>query len=41
MFVPSANTIILAIIGMTGLLATATVLTYSFNRNKTGNGKYQ
>ena len=41
MFVPSSNTIILAIIGMTGLFATATVLAYSFGRNKTGNGKYQ
>ena len=41
MFVPSSNTIILAIIGMTGLFATATVLTYSFRRNRTSNGKYQ
>ena len=36
-----SQTIILAIIGMLGLFATATVATYSFKRNKTGNGRYQ
>jgi len=36
-----SQTIILAIIGMTGLFATATVLSYSFKRNRTGNGRYQ
>lgn len=34
-------TIILAIIGMLGLFATATVATYSFKRNRTSNGRYQ
>ena len=33
--------IILAIVGMLGLFSTFTVLTYSFKRNKTGNGRYQ
>ena len=41
MFVPSSQTIILAIIGSVGILASGVVLTYSFRRNKTGNGKYQ
>lgn len=36
-----SSTIILAIIGMLGLLATATVATYSFKRNRTSNGRYQ
>ena len=36
-----SQTIILAIIGMIGLFATATVVGYSFKRNKTGNGRYQ
>ena len=37
----TSGNIILAIIGIVGLLSTATVLTYSFNRNRTGNGRYQ
>ena len=37
----TSSNLILAIIGMVGLFSTATVLTYSFKRNKTGNGKYQ
>ena len=37
----TAQNIILAIVGLVGLLGTATVLTYSFRRNKTGNGRYQ
>jgi len=41
MFVPSTQTIILAIIGMLGLFSTAIVMSYSFKRNKTGSGKYQ
>ena len=41
MFVPTANTIILAIIGMVGLFATATVVSYSFKRNRTGRGDWQ
>ena len=36
-----SQTIILAIIGMLGLFATATVLTYSFKRNRNYNNKYQ
>ena len=36
-----AQTILLAIIGMIGLFATATVVTYSFKRNRTGNSRYQ
>ena len=36
-----SQTIILAIIGMLGLFATATVAMYSFRRNKTGDGRYQ
>ena len=34
------STIILSIIGMCGLLATATVLLYSFKRNGCDTGKY-
>ena len=41
MFVPSTQTIILAIIGMLGLFSTAIVMSYSFKRNRTSNGKYQ
>ena len=41
MFVPSTQTIILAIIGMLGLFSTAIVISYSFRRNKTGSGNYQ
>ena len=37
----SQTNIILAIIGMIGLFSTATVVAYSFKRNKTGNGRYQ
>ena len=37
----SQTNIILAIIGMVGLFSTATVLTYSFRRNRTSNGRYQ
>lgn len=36
-----SSTIILAIIGMLGLFATATVAIYSFKRNRTSNGRYQ
>ena len=36
-----SQTIILAIIGMLGLFATATVVAYSFRRNRTGKGNYQ
>ena len=41
MIVWDSQTIILAVIGMTGLFATATVVAYSFRRNRTGNGRYQ
>ncbi len=37
----SNTNIILATIGLVGLLSTLTVLTYSFARNKTGDGRYQ
>ena len=37
----SQTNIILAIIGMIGLLSTATVVSYSFRRNRTGNGDWQ
>ena len=35
------STIFLAIVGMLGVMSTAVVLTYSFKRNRTGNGRYQ
>ena len=41
MFVPSAQTIILAVIGMLGLFSTAVILTYAFGRNRTGNNRFQ
>ena len=37
----SQSNIILAIIGMIGLFSTATVVSYGFKRNRTGNGRYQ
>ena len=37
----SQSNIILAIIGMLGLFSTATVVGYSFRRNRTGKGDYQ
>ena len=36
-----SQTIILAVMGMVGLIATATVVTTVFRRNRTGNGRYQ
>lgn len=33
--------IIIAAIGMVGLLSTGVVAVYSFRRNRTGNGRYQ
>ena len=36
-----SQSIVLATIGLVGLLATATVVTYSFRRNRTGKGDYQ
>ncbi len=37
----SQSNIILAIIGMIGLFSTATVVSYSFKRNRTGKGNWQ
>ena len=37
----SQTNIILAIIGMLGLFSTATVVGYSFRRNRTGRGDWQ
>ena len=37
----TSTDIVTAIIGFVGLLSTAIILTYSFRRNKTGDGKYQ
>jgi len=36
----SQSNIILATVGMIGLLSTLTVVIYSFQRNHTGDGKY-
>ena len=36
-----AQTIVLATIGMVGIMGTFYVVAYSLIRNKTGNGKYQ
>ena len=37
----TAQNIILATVGLVGLLGTFTVLIYSFKRNRTGNNRYQ
>ena len=36
-----SQTIILAVIGMVGLFATAVVMTTAFKRNRAGSGRYQ
>ena len=36
-----SNTIILAVLGMIGILSTGVILTYAFKRNKNYNGRYQ
>jgi len=36
-----SQTILLAVIGFVGVLATGVIVTYSFSRNRTGNGRYQ
>ena len=36
-----SQSLVLAVIGMTGLMATAAVVAYSFKRNRSGNGRYQ
>ena len=41
MIVFNNETIILAVVGMIGLLSTATVLISSFKRNRLGRGNYQ
>ena len=41
MFVPSSQTIILAIIGSVGILASLTVLAYGFIRNRSARGDFQ
>lgn len=41
MIVFNSQTIILAVIGMVGLLSTATVLVASFKRNRLARGNYQ
>jgi len=35
------TTILLAVIGLIGIISTGVIVTYSFARNKTGNGSYQ
>ena len=35
------QSLVLAVLGMVGLFATATVVVYSFRRNRSGNGRYQ
>lgn len=40
MLVFDSQTIILAVIGMIGLIATASILTYAFKRNHTGTDQY-
>ena len=35
------NSIILAVLGMIGLISTATIVTTAFRRNRTGSGNYQ
>ena len=37
----TTTNLLLSVIGILGLLSTGVVLTYSFSRNKTGDGKYQ
>ena len=41
MIVYDSQTIILAVIGLVGLLATATVLGTAFKRNRLGNRRWQ
>lgn len=37
----TSQNLILAVIGMVGLLSTGVVTVYSFRRNRSGNGRYQ
>lgn len=38
---PTENTIILAAVGMIGIISTAVITTYVFRVNRNGNGRYQ
>jgi len=35
-----SQTIVLAVIGLVGVLSTGVILTYAFARNRTGTGRY-
>ena len=35
------QTILLAVIGLIGVLSTGVIVTYAFARNRTSNGRYQ
>ena len=37
----TSSDLILAVIGMVGLLSTGVVAVYSFRRNRSGSGRYQ
>ena len=37
----SSTDIITAVIGFVGIISTAVIVSYSFKRNRTGNGRYQ
>ena len=41
MIVFDQQTIILAVVGMIGLISSATVVAYAFKRNRNYNGRYQ
>ena len=41
MIIYDSTTIILAVIGLIGILSTGVILTYAFRRNRTGNRRYQ
>ena len=36
-----SSTIILAVIGLVGILGTGVIVTYAFARNRTSNGRWQ
>ena len=37
----SSTDIVTAVIGFVGIISTAVIVSYSFKRNRTGNGRYQ
>jgi len=41
MTIYDSQTILLAVIGLVGILSTGVILTYAFARNRTSNGRYQ